>query len=132
MYLLIAHATLASYDCLFAHARCHARAAAAASHADYTQGWIFIFLSFHSLEARRLASNEGATKCRDSLSSGGWVRSKPDWVLEQMNWGFFLMSIVMGGARLGRKPTIRPALHLRYWPIQIETFFIFLHCMLVR
>ena len=29
----------------------------------------------------------------------------------------------MGGARLGREPAIGPALHLRYWPIQIETFF---------
>ena len=29
MYLLIAHATLASCDCPFAQARCHARAAAA-------------------------------------------------------------------------------------------------------
>ena len=28
-----------------------------------------------------------------------------------------------GGARLGREPAIGPALHLRYWPIQIETFF---------
>ena len=52
MYLLVAHATLASCDCPFAQARCHARAAAAASHAGYTQGWIFIFLSFRSLEAR--------------------------------------------------------------------------------
>ena len=32
----------------------------------------------------------------------------------------------MGGARLGREPAIGPALHLRYWPIQMETFlFIF-------
>ena len=46
MYLLIAHAALASCNCPFAQARCHARAAAAASHAGYTQGWIFIFLSF--------------------------------------------------------------------------------------
>ena len=37
--------------------------------------------------------------------------------------GFFLLSIDMGGARLGREPTIGPALHLCYWPIQIETFF---------
>ena len=29
----------------------------------------------------------------------------------------------MGGARLGREPAIGPALHLRYWPIQIEIFF---------
>ena len=29
----------------------------------------------------------------------------------------------MGGARLGREPAIGPALHLCYWPIQIETFF---------
>ena len=29
----------------------------------------------------------------------------------------------MGGARLGREPAIGPALHLRYWPIQIEMFF---------
>ena len=28
----------------------------------------------------------------------------------------------MGGARLGREPAIGPALHLCYWPIQIETF----------
>ena len=40
--------------------------------------------------------------------------------------GFFLLSIDMGGARLGREPAIGPALHLRYWPIQIEkNFFIF-------
>ena len=69
MYLLITHATLASCDCPFAQARCHARAAAA-SHAGYTQGWIFIFLSFHSLEARRPASNEGTRKCYVGLSSG--------------------------------------------------------------
>ena len=37
--------------------------------------------------------------------------------------GFFLLAIDMGGARLGREPTIGPALHLRYWSIQIETFF---------
>ena len=71
MCLLIAHATLASCDCPFAQARCHARAAAAASHAGYTQGWIFIFLSFRSLEARRPPSNEGARKCCVGLSSGG-------------------------------------------------------------
>ena len=70
MYLLVAHATLASYDCPFAQARCHARAAAAASHAGYTQGWIFIFLSFHSIEARPSPSNEGARKCCVGLSSG--------------------------------------------------------------
>lgn len=29
----------------------------------------------------------------------------------------------MGGARLGREPAIGPALHLCYWPIQIQTFF---------
>ena len=29
----------------------------------------------------------------------------------------------MGGARLGREPAIWPALHLCYWPVQIETFF---------
>ena len=71
MYLLIAHAALASCDCPFAQARCHARAAAAASHAGYTQGWIVIFLSFRSLEARQPPSNEGAGKCRVGLSSGG-------------------------------------------------------------
>ena len=71
MYLLVVHAALASCYCLFAQARCHASAAAAASHADYTQGWIFIFLSFHYLEARRPASNEGARKCCVGLSSGG-------------------------------------------------------------
>ena len=71
MYLLVAHAALASYDCPFAQARCHARAPAAASHAGYTQGWIFIFLSFHSLEARQPPSNEGARKCYVGLSSGG-------------------------------------------------------------
>ena len=71
MYLLFAHATLASYDCPFVQARCHARAAAAASHAGYTQGWIFIFLSIRSLEARRLPSNEGVRKCCVGLSSGG-------------------------------------------------------------
>ena len=37
--------------------------------------------------------------------------------------GFFLLSIDMGGARLGREPAIGHALHLCYWPIQIETFF---------
>ena len=37
--------------------------------------------------------------------------------------GFFLLSIDMGGARLGCQPAIGHALHLRYWPIQIETFF---------
>ena len=37
--------------------------------------------------------------------------------------GFFLAAIDMGGARLGREPAIGPALHLHYWPIQIETFF---------
>ena len=47
--------------------------------------------------------------------------------------GFFLLSLDMGGAILGREPAIGPALHLRYWPIQIEMFFfIFLHCLLVR
>ena len=71
MYLHVAHATLASCDCLFAQARWHARAAAAASHAGYTKGWIFIFLSFQPLEARRPPSNEGARKCRVGLSSGG-------------------------------------------------------------
>ena len=69
MYLLIAHATLASCDCPFVQARCHTRAATAASHAGYTQGWIFIFLSFHSLEAPRPPSNEGARKCCVGLSS---------------------------------------------------------------
>ena len=71
MYLLVAHATLASCDCPFVQARCHARAAAAASNAGYTQGWIFIFLSFRLLEARRPPSNEGARKCCVGLSSGG-------------------------------------------------------------
>ena len=71
MYLLVAHATLASCDCPFTQARCHARAAAAASHIGYTQGWIFIFLFFHSHEAWRLPSNEGARKCCVGLSSGG-------------------------------------------------------------
>ena len=71
MYLLVAHATLASCDCPFVQARCHARVAAADAHAGYTQGWIFIFLSFHSLEARRPPSNEGARKCYVGLSSGG-------------------------------------------------------------
>ena len=71
MYVLVAHATLASCDCPFVQARCHARVAAAASHAGYTQGWIFIFLSFRSLEARRPPSNEGARKCYVGLSSGG-------------------------------------------------------------
>ena len=88
MYLLVAHATLASCDCPFAQARCHARAAAAASHAGYTQGWIFIFLSIRSLEARRPPSNEGVRKCCVGLSSGGQVRSEPDWRLERMNWDF--------------------------------------------
>ena len=37
--------------------------------------------------------------------------------------GFFLLSIDMRGAGLGREPAIWPALHLCYWPIQIETFF---------
>ena len=37
--------------------------------------------------------------------------------------GFFLLSLDMGGTRLGHEPAIGPALHLRYWPIQIETFF---------
>ena len=63
MYLLVAHATLARCDCPFAQARCHARAAATVSHAGYTQGWIFIFLSFCSIEARRPPSNMGARKC---------------------------------------------------------------------
>ena len=40
-----------------------------------------------------------------------------------MNWDFFLLSIDMGGARLGREPAIGPAFHLCHWPIQIETFF---------
>ena len=71
MYLLIAHATLASCDYPFVQARCHARAAAAASHVGYTQGWIFILLSFHSLEDRRPPSNEGARNCCVGLSSGG-------------------------------------------------------------
>ena len=71
MYLLVAHATLASWDCPFAQARCHARAAVAASHAGYTQGWIFIFLPFCSLEAQRPPSNEGVRKCCVGLSSGG-------------------------------------------------------------
>ena len=51
MYLLVVHATLASCDCPFVQAQCHARAAGAASHAGYSQGWIFIFLSFRSLES---------------------------------------------------------------------------------
>ena len=71
MYLLVAHATLASCKCPFVQARCHARAAAAASYAGYTQDWIFIFASFHSLEARRPPSNKGARKCCVGLSSGG-------------------------------------------------------------
>ena len=71
MYLLVAHATLASCNCLFAQARCHVRAAAAASHVGYTQGWIFIFLSFHSLEAQRPPSNEGTRKRCVGLSSVG-------------------------------------------------------------
>ena len=71
MYLLVTHATLAISYCPFAQARCHARAPAAASHAGYTQGWIFIFLSFRSLEARRPPSNEGARKCCVGLSSDG-------------------------------------------------------------
>ena len=41
------------------------------SHAGYTQGWIFIFLSFRSIEPRRPPSNEGARKCCVGLSSGG-------------------------------------------------------------
>ena len=65
MYLLVAHATLASCDCPFAQARCHAHAAAAASHAGYTQGWIFIFLSFRLLEAR----NRPPTRARGSAVS---------------------------------------------------------------
>ena len=52
MYLLVVHATLASCDCPFALARFHARAAVAASRAGYIQGWIFILLSFRSLEAQ--------------------------------------------------------------------------------
>ena len=71
MYMLVAHATPASCDCPFAQAQCHARAAAAASDAGYTQGWIFIFLSFHSLEAQLPPSNEGTRKCCVGLSSGG-------------------------------------------------------------
>ena len=71
MYLLIAHATLASCDCPFAQARCHARAATAASHVGNTKGWIFIFLSFRSLETRRLPSNEGAMKYCVGLSNSG-------------------------------------------------------------
>ena len=71
MYLLVAHASLASCGCPFAEARCHARAAAAASHAGYTQGWIFSFLSFRSLEAWRPPSNKGARKCCVGLSSSG-------------------------------------------------------------
>ena len=40
--------------------------------------------------------------------------------------GFFLLSIDMGGARLGREPAIGLPLHLIFWPIQIEMFvFIF-------
>ena len=70
MYL-VGHATLASCDCPFVQARCHARAATAAFHAGYTQGWILIFLSFHSLEAWRPASKEGVRKCCVGLSSGG-------------------------------------------------------------
>ena len=71
MYLLVAQATLASCDCPFAQARCHARDAAAASHAGYTHGWIFNFLSFRSIEARRPPSNEGSRKCYVGLSRGG-------------------------------------------------------------
>ena len=71
MYLLVAHTTLASCDYPFVQARCHACAATAASHAGYTQGWIFIFLSFRSLESWRPPSNEGARKCCVGLSSGG-------------------------------------------------------------
>ena len=71
MYLLNMHAALANRDCPFAQARCHARAAAAASHVGYTQGWIFIFLFFRSLEAWRPPSNKGARKCCVGPSSGG-------------------------------------------------------------
>ena len=71
MYLLVARATLASCDCPFAQARCHARVAATASHAGYTQDWFFMFLSFRSLEAWRPPSNEGTRKCYVGLSSGG-------------------------------------------------------------
>ena len=88
MYLLVVHAALASCNYSFAQARCRSGAAAAASHAGYTQGWIFIFLSFRSLEARRPPSNEGARKCCVGLSSAGYVRSEPDWRLERMNWDF--------------------------------------------
>ena len=42
---------------------------------------------------------------------------------EALVWAAPPMSIDMGGARLGREPAIGPALHLCYWPIQIETFF---------
>ena len=49
----------------------NARAGAAASHTGYTQGWIFIFLSFRLLEARRPPSNEGARMCCVGLSSSG-------------------------------------------------------------
>ena len=71
MYLLVVRAALASCDCPFAQARCHARVTAAASHTGYTQGWIFIFFSFHSLEAQQPPCNEGARKCCVGLSSGG-------------------------------------------------------------
>ena len=36
--------------------------------------------------------------------------------------GFFLLSIDMGGARLGRDPAIGPALHLCYWPSKLKHF----------
>ena len=75
MYLLIVHATLASCDCPFAQARCHARAAAAASHAGYTQGWIFIFLSGDRPPTRARGSAVSVCPAAARLGAnqnGGW------------------------------------------------------------
>lgn len=132
MYLLVAHATLASCDCPFAQARCHARAAAAASHAGYTQGWIFIFLSFRSLEARRPPSNEGARKCCVGLSSGGQVRSEPDWRLERMNWDFSCCRSIWEA--LVWAASLLQGLPCTYviGPSKLKHFFHFLHCLLMR
>ena len=47
MYLLVAHATLASCGCPFAQARCHARVVAAASYA-----WLYLGLDLHLLVLR--------------------------------------------------------------------------------
>ena len=77
MYLLVAHATLASCDCPFAQARCHA-----------------VLTPLPPTQATpRVGSSSSCPsvllKSGDSPpTSGGQVRSEQDQRLERMNWDF--------------------------------------------